>query len=39
MTIDPHLYRIVTAQVYPLLFASISGVHLAGQVGKLEQRS
>lgn len=30
MTIDPRLRRIVTAQPYPLLFATISGAHLYG---------
>src|SRR5258705_2818280 len=30
MTIDPRLHRIVAAQPYPLLFASISGSHLYG---------
>src|SRR6266853_469500 len=30
MTIDPRLHRIVAAQPYPLLFASISGAHLYG---------
>src|SRR5258706_6495755 len=30
MTIDPRLHRIVTAQPYPLLFASICGAHLYG---------
>lgn len=30
MTIDPKLHRIVTAQPYPLLFATISGAHLYG---------
>src|SRR6476660_6638312 len=30
MTIDPRLQRIVAAQPYPLLFASISGAHLYG---------
>ena len=30
MTIDPRLHRIVEAQPYPLLFASISGAHLYG---------
>src|SRR5580658_1938927 len=30
MTIDPRLQRIVTAQPYPLLFATISGAHLYG---------
>lgn len=30
MTIDPRLYRIVAAQPYPLLFATISGAHLYG---------
>lgn len=30
MTIDPRLHRIVTAQPYPLLFATISGAHLYG---------
>ncbi len=29
-TIDPRLQRIVTAQPYPLLFATISGAHLYG---------
>jgi len=28
MTIDSRLHRIVTAQPYPLLFATISGAHL-----------
>ncbi len=28
--IDPRLYRIVGAQPYPLLFATISGAHLYG---------
>jgi predicted nucleotidyltransferase len=30
MTIDPRLHRIVAAQPYPLLFATISGAHLQG---------
>ncbi len=30
MTIDPRLCRIVSAQPYPLLFATISGAHLYG---------
>ena len=30
MTVDPLLHRIVTAQPYPLLFATISGAHLYG---------
>ena len=30
MTIDPPLHRIVAAQPYPLLFATISGAHLYG---------
>jgi predicted nucleotidyltransferase len=30
MTIDPRLHRIVAAQSYPLLFATISGAHLYG---------
>jgi len=30
MTSDPRLQRIVTAQPYPLLFATISGAHLYG---------
>src|SRR5688572_17824962 len=30
MTIDPRLKRIITAQPYPLLFATISGAHLCG---------
>ena len=30
MTIDPRLHRIVAAQQYPLLFATISGAHLYG---------
>jgi hypothetical protein len=30
MTIDPRLTRIVAAQPYPLLFATISGAHLYG---------
>src|SRR2546425_1573107 len=30
MTIDPRLHRIVAAQRYPLLFATISGAHLYG---------
>ena len=30
MTIDPRLHRIVAAQPYPLLFATISGAHLHG---------
>ena len=30
MTIDPLLLRIVEAQPYPLLFATISGAHLYG---------
>lgn len=30
MTIDPKLHRIVEAQPYPLLFATISGAHLYG---------
>src|SRR5205814_3041664 len=30
MKIDPRLKRIVTAQPYPLLFATISGAHLYG---------
>ena len=29
-TIDPRLHRIVAAQPYPLLFATISGAHLYG---------
>jgi predicted nucleotidyltransferase len=29
-TVDPRLQRIVTAQPYPLLFATISGAHLYG---------
>jgi hypothetical protein len=28
MTIDPRLHRIVAAQQYPLLFATISGAHV-----------
>jgi predicted nucleotidyltransferase len=28
--IDPRLHRIVAAQPYPLLFATISGAHLYG---------
>jgi hypothetical protein len=28
MTIDPRLQRIVAAQPYPLLFATISGAHV-----------
>ena len=28
MTIDPRLHRIVAAQPYPLLFATISGAHV-----------
>jgi hypothetical protein len=30
MIIDPRLQRIVAAQPYPLLFATISGAHLYG---------
>ena len=30
MQIDPRLHRIVAAQPYPLLFATISGAHLYG---------
>jgi predicted nucleotidyltransferase len=30
MNIDPRLHRIVSAQPYPLLFATISGAHLYG---------
>lgn len=30
MTIDPRLHRIVAAQPFPLLFATISGAHLYG---------
>ncbi|MCX6923750.1 MAG: nucleotidyltransferase domain-containing protein, partial [Verrucomicrobia bacterium] len=30
MTTDPRLHRIVAAQPYPLLFATISGAHLYG---------
>src|SRR3982750_3058633 len=30
MSIDPRLHRIVAAQPYPLLFATISGAHLYG---------
>src|ERR1035437_3570217 len=30
MTIDPSLQRIVSAQPYPLLLATISGAHLYG---------
>src|SRR6266403_2942784 len=30
MTIDPRLHRIVAAQPYPVLFATISGAHLYG---------
>ena len=30
VTIDPRLYRIVAAQPYPLLFATISGAHFYG---------
>ena len=30
MTIDPRLHRMVAAQPYPLLFATISGAHLYG---------
>src|SRR5713101_530220 len=30
MTVDPRLQRIVAAQPYPLLFATISGAHLYG---------
>jgi predicted nucleotidyltransferase len=30
MTIDPRLHRIVGAQPYPLVFATISGSHLYG---------
>src|ERR1043166_263863 len=30
MTIDPRLHRILAAQPYPLLFATISGAHLYG---------
>jgi len=30
MTIDPRLHRIVAAQPYPLVFATISGAHLYG---------
>jgi uncharacterized protein len=28
VAIDPRLHRIVAAQPYPLLFATISGAHL-----------
>jgi hypothetical protein len=35
MTIDPRLYRIVVAQLYPLLFATISGAHLRISVAGL----
>lgn len=30
MNINPRLHRIVAAQPYPLLFATISGAHLYG---------
>jgi predicted nucleotidyltransferase len=30
MTIDPRLHRIVTAQPFPLMFATLSGAHLYG---------
>src|SRR3984885_2855878 len=30
MTIEPRVHRIVSAQPYPLLFATISGAHLYG---------
>ena len=30
MNIDPKLHRIVEAQPYPLLFATIRGAHLYG---------
>lgn len=30
MTIDTRLHRIVAAQPYPLMFATISGAHLYG---------
>jgi len=30
MTIDPRLHRILAAQPYPVLFATISGAHLYG---------
>src|SRR5712671_2783925 len=30
MTLDPRLHRIVAAQPYPMLFATISGAHLYG---------
>ena len=30
MTLDSSLHRIVAAQPYPLLFATISGAHLYG---------
>jgi predicted nucleotidyltransferase len=30
MTLDPRLHRIVAAQPYPLLFATVSGAHLYG---------
>ena len=30
MTIDPRLHRILAAQPYPLLFATVSGAHLYG---------
>ncbi len=30
MTVDPRLRRIVAAQLYPLLFATVSGAHLYG---------
>src|SRR5205823_6817624 len=30
MTIDPRLHRIIAAQPYPLIFATISGAHLYG---------
>src|SRR5688572_21704846 len=30
MTFDPRLHRIIAAQTYPLLFATISGAHLYG---------
>ena len=30
MNIDPRLQRIVAAQPYPLLFATVSGAHLYG---------
>src|SRR5260221_5050777 len=30
MSVDPRLHRMVAAQPYPLLFATISGAHLYG---------